>query len=371
MSDEQDSNSGWDHSRWEDAGPDKTGPDKAGWDKSAWAEASRESQEQDTAGTRPAGAAEPSGGAGAGPGGGSSSAGGGGGSAGGASGSGGGARGASGSGGGAGDPGGGAGSGPGPRKSVRPSQDRRPSRPRQPAPGAEMLSDFQRWLLRSSAKSMRKEITGQVRRTFGGGRADRADVWDTVTNEIPPEVGESPECQWCPICRAARRMRESSPGLGDHLSTAGDMVSSAVSEALKSVDTVLSRTTGTGGKAAPPDRWAPDRQGWDAARDNWAAAHGAPVAEPRPDDQAAAGGHEHPVAGDGHEDPVAEVGPEDPVAGVRPEDSSAGNGHEDPVAQAGPEDPAAQGGAEDQPARGEHEDGGQQTEGPDEPDNRS
>ena len=38
---------------------------------------------------------------------------------------------------------------------------------------------------------------------------------------------------------------------------------------------------------------------------------------------------------------------------------------------AGPDDPAAQGGAEDQPARGEDEDCGQQTEGPDEPDNRS
>jgi hypothetical protein len=141
------------------------------------------------------------------------------------------------------------------------------------------------------------------------------------------------------------------------------MVSSAVSEALKSVDTVLSRTTGTGGKAAPPDPWAPDRQGsWDAARDSWAAAHGAPVAGPRPDEQAAA---------DGHEDPVARAGPEDPAAEARPEDWPAGDGHEDPVARAGPEDLAAQGGAEDQPAQGQHEDGGQQTEGPDEPDNRS
>ena len=83
----------------------------------------------------------------------------------------------------------------------------------QAPPGADMLSDLQRWLIKSSARSMRKEISGQVRRTFGGGRSSNAsDVWDTATTEIPPEVGESPECQWCPICRAARRMRDSGPG---------------------------------------------------------------------------------------------------------------------------------------------------------------
>src|SRR5580698_10456586 len=102
-------------------------------------------------------------------------------------------------------------------------------RPRQGTPGADMLSDLQRWLIRSSAKSMRKEIGGQVRRTFGGSeRPGPAEVWDTATNEIPPEVGESPECQWCPICRAARRMRDSGPGLGGQLSGAGDAVASAV-----------------------------------------------------------------------------------------------------------------------------------------------
>lgn len=155
-----------------------------------------------------------------------------------------------------------------------------------------MLSDFQRWLLRSGAKSMRREITGQVRRTFRGGRAENADIWDSATTEIPPEVGESPECQWCPICRAARRMRESNPGLGDHLSTAGDMVSAAVSEALKSVDSVLSRTAGADTKSAPRDSWAPGSEGWDAARDDWAAAHGAIMAEHGADDGEARAGHE-------------------------------------------------------------------------------
>ena len=194
-----------------------------------------------------------------------------------------------------------------------------------------MLSDFQRWLLRSSAKSMRKEISGQVRRTFGTGRSERADVWDTATNEIPPEVGESPECQWCPICRAARRMRESGPGLGDHLSTAGDMVSAAVSEALKSVDSVLSRTSGADSRPAPPDDWAPGSEGWDAA--------GIPGRRARR--------HGHPDGTDGQ-------------ATGRAGDQAAADG---------PGDRQRRAPATSQPADA-HEDGGQQTEGPDEPDDR-
>src|ERR1700722_12407177 len=99
---------------------------------------------------------------------------------------------------------------------------------KQNLPGSELLTDFQRWLLRSSAKSMRKELTGQVRKTLGGGRPDNTDVWDVATTEIPPEVGESPECQWCPVCRAARRMRDSGPGLGGQLSGAGDVATTEI-----------------------------------------------------------------------------------------------------------------------------------------------
>jgi hypothetical protein len=257
---------------------------ESGWDKSAWAEASRESAESDG---EPPRDARQSGAAQSGP----------------------------------------AQSGPAQSRSgqSRPGQSRSgqsrsgqsrsgQSRPRPGTPGQDMLTDFQRWLLRSSAKSMRKEITGQVRRTFGGGRASSADVWDTATNEIPPEVGESPECQWCPICRAARRMRDSGPSLGDQLSTAGDVVASAVGDALRSFDSVIAKTTGTaapGSRQAPRDDWAPGSDGWDAARDSWAAAHGGKVA--------------------GHE-PAPAAGPD----------------------EQGPE----------------QDGGGQQTEGPDEPDNR-
>jgi len=237
MSDERSRNSGWDHSRW-----GRSERDQGSWDKSAWADASRELEEQEDAVPGRRGAA--------------------------------------------------------PDREVaedrragqdrrasqgrrQPGQDRRPSR--QSAHGADALSDLQRWLLRSGARSVRNEISGQVRRTFGGGRTKPADVWDTATNEIPPEVGQSAECQWCPICRAARRMRESGPGLGDHLSSAGDMVAAAVSEALKSVDSVLSRTTTAGSRSAPPDDWAAGDQSWQSARDSWAAAHGGRVEGPEAD----------------------------------------------------------------------------------------
>src|ERR1700722_9913700 len=176
---------------------------------------------------------------------------------------------------------------------------------KQNLPGSELLTDFQRWLLRSSAKTMRKELTGQVRETLGGGRPDNTDVWDVATTEIPPEVGESPECQWCPVCRAARRMRDSGPGLGGQLSGAGDVVASAASDVISMIDSLLSRTGGTaaqrdrdGGPAGSgpagsgpagsgpagsgPAGSAAGPASSDAARDDDSAATGAPAAADDP-----------------------------------------------------------------------------------------
>jgi hypothetical protein len=133
------------------------------------------------------------------------------------------------------------------RQVPEPPGRRRPGtdRPWQsPPPRPDLIGDLNRWLIRQGAKNVRKEIGGQVRRTFGGGRSAPADVWDTVTNEIPPVEGEAPECQWCPICRAARRMRESGPGIGGQLSGAGDAVASAVQDAFNALDGLLSKTGG-------------------------------------------------------------------------------------------------------------------------------
>jgi hypothetical protein len=116
------------------------------------------------------------------------------------------------------------------------------------------MAGLQRWLIRSGARTARRELKGQVRRSLGGGRTGSQDVWGTATTELPPDLDQAPECAWCPICRAARRMRENSPGLGPQLSGASDVVASAVQDALRGLDGVLSRAAAPGDTAAPADR---------------------------------------------------------------------------------------------------------------------
>jgi hypothetical protein len=113
-----------------------------------------------------------------------------------------------------------------------------------------MLSGMQRWLIRSSARTMRRELEGQVRRTLGGGRAESQDVWGTATTEPPPDLDQAPECAWCPVCRAARRMRDNRPGI----SGASDAVAAAVHDALGALDGVLSRTAAPPTGPTPADR---------------------------------------------------------------------------------------------------------------------
>jgi hypothetical protein len=138
---------------------------------------------------------------------------------------------------------------PAPRPQPRGRQQREAD-----SPAGDMMAGLQRWLIRSSARNMRREIEGQVKRTLGGGRAEPQDVWGTATTEPPPDLSEAPECAWCPICRAARRMRETGPGLGPHLSGASDAVAAAVQDALGALDGVLSRTAAPPGREPPADR---------------------------------------------------------------------------------------------------------------------
>jgi hypothetical protein len=140
------------------------------------------------------------------------------------------------------------------RPASRPDRSRRPQSRRPGAPGGDLLTDMQRWLIRSSAKTMRREIEGQVRRTLGSGRSEPEDVWGKATTEPPPDFGESPECAWCPICRAARRMRDSGPGLTSQISGVSDAVAAAVQDAIGAFDGVLSRTTAAPERERPADR---------------------------------------------------------------------------------------------------------------------
>ena len=130
--------------------------------------------------------------------------------------------------------------------------------------GRDLTAEFQRWLIRSSARNARQELTGQFRRTLG--RAERENVWEVATTEPPHDPsGEAPECAWCPVCRAARRIRESAPSVGGQLAGASDVVAAAVQEAMRAFEAAMSmgqrgdRAPGFPADAYPADRFPTDR----------------------------------------------------------------------------------------------------------------
>lgn len=134
----------------------------------------------------------------------------------------------------------------------------------------DLADDLQRWLVRSGVRSMRRELSDQVRRAFHTQRpAEPSDVWGTATTESPPELlaasAEAPECAWCPVCRAARRIRESAPSVGGQLVGASDVVAAAVQEAMRAFEAAMSmgqrgdRAPGFPADAYPADRFPTDR----------------------------------------------------------------------------------------------------------------
>lgn len=114
--------------------------------------------------------------------------------------------------------------------------------------GSDPIGDFQRWLMRSSARSLGRELKGQARRTFGGG-SDRTDVWEAATADPAPE--EAPECAWCPVCRAARKFRQSGPGLASHVAGAGDALFSVAQDTLSAFESAMSARPPEAGRRTP------------------------------------------------------------------------------------------------------------------------
>jgi len=103
---------------------------------------------------------------------------------------------------------------------------------------SDPVADFQRWLMKAGARSMANQVADQVRRTVGAERKPSGDVWDTATNEVPPN--EAAECQWCPVCQAARAARTGgATGLGAALSGAGTVLSSVVQDAFSVFEQVM------------------------------------------------------------------------------------------------------------------------------------
>jgi hypothetical protein len=125
--------------------------------------------------------------------------------------------------------------------------------------GGDPVGDLQRWLMRSGARGVGKELTGQIRRALGQGGAGQrggsqrdGDVWETATTRSVNDSGEAPECAWCPVCRAARRLRESGPGLGTHLTEAGDALASVVQEAYSAFEAAMKAQQRPPGAAQEP-----------------------------------------------------------------------------------------------------------------------
>jgi hypothetical protein len=136
---------------------------------------------------------------------------------------------------------------------------------------AGLANEIQRWLIRTSARTMRDELGGQVKKVLRGAPGDPGDSWATATTEPPHAADEAPECAWCPVCRAARRISRAREGADSHggprISDAADVMAAAVKEALSGIDSILSyRPTGTG-PAAESDREAGDRAAEQSADD--------------------------------------------------------------------------------------------------------
>jgi len=108
-------------------------------------------------------------------------------------------------------------------------------------PGSDPVGDFQRWLMRTGAKSIGRDVASRVKSTLGGGGgAKQGDVWDTATTEEPTD--EPPECQWCPICRAARKYRDSggsTANLGGQFAGVGDTLAGLTRDAFGLFDAAM------------------------------------------------------------------------------------------------------------------------------------
>ena len=167
-----------------------------------------------------------------------------------------------------------------------------------PGGSNDLIGDFQRWLLRSGARGMSRELADQVRAALGKNQST-GDVWETATTQ--PVPADAPECAWCPLCRAARVVREAKPGRDKRVAAVGDAVTTVVQDAVSVLEAALAATGRSGGGNGRTDAAGPGTRGYPAAgaAAEDASAPGGQAAAPRPGDQEdpAAGGQAAPGPG--------------------------------------------------------------------------
>ena len=155
-----------------------------------------------------------------------------------------------------------------------------------PGGSNDLIGDFQRWLLRSGARGMSRELADQVRAALGKNQST-GDVWETATTQ--PVPADAPECAWCPLCRAARIVREAKPGRDKRVAAVGDAVTTVVQDAVSVLEAALAATGRSGGGNGRTDAAGPGTRGYPAAgaAAEDASAPGGQAAAPSPGDQEA------------------------------------------------------------------------------------
>jgi hypothetical protein len=116
--------------------------------------------------------------------------------------------------------------------------------------GPDLIGDFQRWLVRSGARSMSREVSGQLRSALG--RNSGPDVWEKATTS--PD--EAPECAWCPFCRAARALKDSGPGVSSQVTAATGAMAGLVHDTLGAFESMMAAARA----AQPPPRTEPAQE---------------------------------------------------------------------------------------------------------------
>ena len=124
--------------------------------------------------------------------------------------------------------------------------------------GQDPIGDFQRWIFRSGARGLSREVTDQIKSALGrsGGPAD---VWARAT--APPPT-EAPECAWCPFCRAARVLRESGPGMSSQMAAASEAMTVLAQDTLSFFESALAATGRAAAKATAGPGQTPPGTVW-------------------------------------------------------------------------------------------------------------